>query len=181
MMAMDTSKMETYWKAEDHINFRIELENFIGFICRKYFFGFKQSTDMYKELRSDVVAALYGFLLGGHYQKTVDRFPKDFGRELNFTNYLYTQIRGELTKFFNTYNKKRKREFSMDSVFEIPIDETYELFLIDFNRIIKERSIKLDDSVDEIYNYLTSGGILKLNNIFQIKMVCWVLYYGDER
>ena len=173
------SRIEEYWFTEQYKEFEHELKNYIGYITRLYFPGFRQSVDLYKDLRDNIVADIYCFLKGGHYLKTVVRITEE-GKQMEFTSYLFTQIRGELTKFFNKYNRKRKREVSYGlNLFEFPIEEDYDLTEINLINILREHKILMEDHIQDLVFYLRNGfSKSEFKNPYQIKTICWIL--ADE-
>ena len=170
------SKIEQYWFEEKYREFEIELKNYIGYITRVYFPGFRQSVDLYKDLRDNIVADVYCYLKGGHYLKTLNRITGE-GKTLEFTSYLYTQIRGCLTIFFNKYNKRRKREISFGmNLFEASFIEDYDLTEVSIQNICKKHGIELQDTIQDVLFYLKQGFIKsEFKNIYQIKTLFWLL------
>ena len=159
------SKIEEYY-FNDQKKFLKELRKFIGYITRKYFRGFKQQSSLYKELCEDIVAEVYVYLLNGHYSKTKDKL----GDSLDFRSYLFTQIRGELTKYFNKYNKIRKIEvFTEDVLMDEFVEDKYDYDKIDLYNFSSKLGYKLEDDISTIFetkNY---------NNVYQIKILFWMI------
>jgi hypothetical protein len=170
------SKIEQYWFEEKYKEFEMELKNYIGYLMRTYCPGFRQSADLYKDFRGNTVADVYCYLKGGHYAKTLKRLTEE-GKTLEFTSYLWTQIRGCITIYMNKYNKYRKRVVSFgNNLFEASFIEDYDLTEVNIQNICKVHNIELQDTVQNIVFYLKQGFILKeFKNIYQVKTLLWIL------
>ena len=170
------SKIEEYYFTEKYKEFEIELRNYIGYIMRVYCPGFRQSTDLYKDFRDNTVADVYCYLKGAHYPKTLKRLTEE-GKTLEFTSYLWTQIRGCITTFMNKFNKRRKREVSFgNNLFEASYTEDYDLIEVQLQNLCSEYNIILDDAMQDILFLLKQGfSPREFKNIFQVKTLLWIL------
>jgi hypothetical protein len=191
------SKIEEYYFTDQHEKFLQELKGLIGFITRKYFPGQRQKSILYEQIRGDVIEGVYGFLRkkqfsfkdekfikGGtdftHYESKMWIVKNVFKRDMDFRSYLFTQIRGELTKFFYKYNIRRKAEVSL--VFnKIEFNDRENHVKLELENIIKQLNMKLEDNLEDIIKYLfwniyTGHGIDQFTNIYQVKIIAWELY-----
>jgi hypothetical protein len=67
------NKIEKYWNEKNYIKFELELKKFIGYVCRKYFAGFKQSSEQYEDIKDKIVIVIYTKLFSNDFEKTRDR------------------------------------------------------------------------------------------------------------
>jgi len=65
------SEIEKNYFTDDLVNFNRNLKDFIGAITRRYFRGFKQSSEAYQDLYTSIIGEIYGYLKGGHYEQTI--------------------------------------------------------------------------------------------------------------
>lgn len=195
------SNIEKYYFTSQDEKFLQELKNFIGYITRKYFPGQRQKSVLYEQIRGDVIEGIYGFLRekrfnfidgkfvkGGteftHYETKIQIVKDVFGRDLDFRSYLYTQIRGELTKFYYKYNIRRKIEVPL--IFnEVQFNDRENYIRMELEHIVKNLKMTLEDSLDDITKYLlfniyTDRNISQFKNIYQVRIIVWELWKCSE-
>lgn len=93
---MKKSDIQKYWEEKNYSKFNLKLKGYIGFITRYYCKGFKQSSELYKELFDGIVVVVY---------QKLNFFDPEKGSFLTFLR--NGIIRNELTKWFNKYNRER--------------------------------------------------------------------------
>ncbi|MGA2433954.1 MAG: hypothetical protein ABSG25_01575 [Bryobacteraceae bacterium] len=224
-------KLEEYWNNKDYIKFEIELKKFIGYICRRYFQGFKQSTELFDELKDRITINIYHKLFLDGYETTKIRIKilkllqkcnkwEDFNnlyhlnlktnkerkkflkkinfktyefnvlmselniiddvKTLDFRSYLFTEIRGELTKFFNKYNRERKfvdiEEVSKNLKSRCIEQKSSKEFLVLIEEIIKEYELENLLKAVDVLDYIVYSDKIPFNyvNLSYLKLISWV-------
>lgn len=103
--------------------------------------------------------------------KTLELDKNEETATIPFLSYLNTQIRGELTKFFNKYNKRRKTEVQNFN-FEFYCFEEKALLCVEVDES------QTDDKLEDILKYVYYGDVPKygFKNLPKIKILLWKLY-----
>lgn len=163
-------KLQEYFNSKKYNNFDAELSKYVGAITRLFVVTLSQTSDVYFELRDQAKCAVYEKLL-------TDQFDSSKG---DFGNYVFTIIRGEITKFFNKYNRTRK--FSDISKLKFKLIENREnlddinfqyFFYDEINIILKKYNI-YDLNIREIsYFYQSFDKNIDKKKLLYLKLVSW--------
>jgi hypothetical protein len=191
--SLGISNLEYYYLVKrDIIKFKIEMDNFIGGVCRRHFPGFEQRKERYKELREDTFIFVMECLEGKKGEKY--RYHKQcYNRkgelvDSKFPSYLHLLIRWNLSNYFRRWNKERKTEISLDgiaSLSSIPIKERNSLIIYvdEVEKIVKQFNLNIEkDDIENFVFYSTKNDNKEiLNNLlkkysFEFKLISWFLY-----
>lgn len=171
------NKLEKYYYEKNYKKFNIELKKFTGYIVRKFCPGFKQSSEIYEELFDQALVVVY--------DKLQNEFDPTKG---NFRSFVFTKIRGELTKFMNKFNRERKfvdiLDFNIPSELQINYDfSNYTIFINIINEIIDEYDLNIN--ANKAISYLLFNVKIAKNRLdrFEMKLISWEFisrYFGKE-
>jgi hypothetical protein len=188
------SPLEYYYLVDRNINlFKEELNNFIGAICRKYFHGFEQKKERYKDLREDAFVFVLSCLDGLNSEKyKFHKFKlnrKGIVVESKFLSYLHLLIRWILSNYFRRFNKKRKVEVSYEqalSVQQVILKNINSINLYTDKCLEFSTKYNLGLNKDEIllfihFNTKNTEGKEELNKLFkkykyEFKLLSWMLF-----
>jgi len=165
-MKKHNSKLEDYWTTGNYEKFNIEIKKFTGFITRKFFKGFKQSSEEYNEIQDRCLVRIYKQLTEGHYN------PLKSEKQNKFNNYIFTQIRGELTKFFNKYNRTRTHLDVLNCFADADTNNSYN-YNINYNYDMKDEYDYVKNEIYEIIKEYTLS--INLDDVF------YILYHESNR
>jgi hypothetical protein len=152
--------------------FKKDFDGFFGAVTRRYFPGFKQTNDLYTDLKNDAFVFIWNFLNNDHYDANRGKF----------VTYLYYLIRWQLQNFFRKYNIKRKAEVDISQAIFKPItiksDSSEIRQLVDFiNNTIITYDLHVNNS-DVVELLVFNNKKLKYDDslIYEIKFVSWMIY-----
>jgi hypothetical protein len=98
---------------------------------------------------------------------------------INFTSYLFTTIRGELTKFFNKYNRERKH-VNFDDVSNVLKSKTNDIdkikdFIVVIEEIIKENGLSEIFKAEEALEFILYSEKIPFNykKISYLRLISW--------
>jgi hypothetical protein len=180
MVELNVGQLEYFYlHNKDLAKFKIELNDYIGAICRSKYQGFQQRTDMYKDLRERVAVFVLGCLEGKIVKKgKTYEYREEVINKLGdtvktkFPSWVQHLILWDLLNFFNKWNIERITEVDFDLCNEHKIDDAE--ISVDF--LIKKYIIdfKLNLDIEDVYDYLSFGDY-NPNKIEELKLICWLL------
>ncbi len=200
MIKLNVTQLEFFYLVErDILRFKNELDDYIGSLCRRYFQGFQQKLERYRDLREDVWAFVLSCLEGKNGKKYIFQRQTINKKGVLVTNkfdsYLHLLVRWGLSNYFRYFNKKRIIEVNYDLSSNKIGDSTFsESYNDNFNnnliKIIEEFDLDIDiqSVLDYFYYYkdIDNEGNIFLNNekenvinnsnINDFKLLNWVVY-----
>lgn len=180
MVKLNVGQLEYFYLYNKNISkFKIELNDYIGAICRKYYQGFQQRKEIYKDLRECVSIFVLECLEGkikrkGKTYEYREEVINKKGEKVKtkFPSWVQSLIKWDLLNFFNKYNVERVAEvdFSLCNKYEIKdaeisLDFLIKKYIIDF---------KLNLEFEDVYDYLNFG-IYNPNQLEELRVICWLL------
>lgn len=182
----DRKSIELYQEEyEKNFNEFVELlKGLIGFVFRKYVCGFRQKTELYLDIRKNIILWILNQLNRGHYEQVKHKIKKS---KKPFESYLFLQIRGELTKFFNKFNRERLQsnyDYCINEVHDDSVLMTYNNIVTIVLKICKEYDINMD--IGDIMICLMHNDYKKIKdvkftdkeirqNVLNIMLISWEL------
>ena len=155
-----------YYFEKNMEKFKKYFDGYFGFICRKYFHGLPQTSEVYIDIREESFIEIWEFLELGRYDAT--KGP--------FISYLYMIIRWKLGVHISRYNKKRKKETTLFDKPNIKFKwktNNYDEIKSFVNDLINEYEIN-NVNADDVVGVLFFKE--KPPTTFELKFILWEVY-----